>query len=215
MSKGSIRVVDGSSRSSPSLSHAGVRLRERIGVGGDILNLRRNFHEANLVPWLHGHSADPWSSLRFRTAWPRADVPRILPRCVPRSPGVVHDRLRVRRSSVDVCPQAQRGKPRSRSKRCNATRRRACPRRRPPLSPSQSVRSRPGKGNAAGPASHGPKEGVPGPETALRLEFPPGILGHNSILTTQKYLRSLGVEDLQAAHEGLSPLTADRSARTT
>jgi integrase/recombinase XerD len=42
------------------------------------------------------------------------------------------------------------------------------------------------------------------------LEFLRRILGHSSILTTQKYLRSLGVEDLQAAHEGLSPLTAAR-----
>jgi integrase/recombinase XerD len=45
------------------------------------------------------------------------------------------------------------------------------------------------------------------------LEFLRRILGHSSILTTQKYLRSLGVEDLQAAHEGLSPLTVDRGAR--
>jgi integrase/recombinase XerD len=42
------------------------------------------------------------------------------------------------------------------------------------------------------------------------LEFLRRILGHSSILTTQKYLRSLGVEDLQAAHEGLSPLTTAR-----
>ena len=41
------------------------------------------------------------------------------------------------------------------------------------------------------------------------LEFLRRILGHSSILTTQKYLRSLGVEDLQAAHEGLSPLTSE------
>jgi integrase/recombinase XerD len=34
------------------------------------------------------------------------------------------------------------------------------------------------------------------------LEFLRRILGHSSILTTQKYLRSLGVEDLQAAHQG-------------
>ena len=45
------------------------------------------------------------------------------------------------------------------------------------------------------------------------LEFLRRILGHSSILTTQKYLRSLGVEDLQAAHEGLSPLTAERGGR--
>ena len=42
------------------------------------------------------------------------------------------------------------------------------------------------------------------------LEFLRRILGHSSILTTQKYLRSLGVEDLQAAHDGLSPLTVER-----
>jgi integrase/recombinase XerD len=47
------------------------------------------------------------------------------------------------------------------------------------------------------------------------LEFLRRILGHSSILTTQKYLRSLGVEDLQAAHEGLSPLTAERGTRTS
>jgi integrase/recombinase XerD len=45
------------------------------------------------------------------------------------------------------------------------------------------------------------------------LEFLRRILGHSSILTTQKYLRSLGVADLQAAHEGLSPLTAERGGR--
>ena len=45
------------------------------------------------------------------------------------------------------------------------------------------------------------------------LEFLRRILGHSSILTTQKYLRSLGVEDLKAAHEGLSPLTAERGGR--
>jgi len=39
------------------------------------------------------------------------------------------------------------------------------------------------------------------------LEFLRRILGHSSILTTQKYLRSLGVEDLQAVHSGLSLLT--------
>ena len=38
------------------------------------------------------------------------------------------------------------------------------------------------------------------------LEFLRRILGHSSILTTQKYLRSLGVEDLQAVHSGLSLL---------
>jgi integrase/recombinase XerD len=45
------------------------------------------------------------------------------------------------------------------------------------------------------------------------LEFLRRILGHSSILTTQKYLRSLGVEDLQAVHGGLSPLTAERAGR--
>jgi integrase/recombinase XerD len=39
------------------------------------------------------------------------------------------------------------------------------------------------------------------------LEFLRRILGHSSILTTQKYLRSLGVEDLQAVHNGLSLLS--------
>ena len=40
------------------------------------------------------------------------------------------------------------------------------------------------------------------------LEFLRRILGYSSILTTQKYLRSsLGVEDLQAVHNGLSLLT--------
>lgn len=42
------------------------------------------------------------------------------------------------------------------------------------------------------------------------LEFLRRILGHASILTTQKYLRSLGVEDLQVVHNGLSPLSARR-----
>jgi integrase/recombinase XerD len=41
------------------------------------------------------------------------------------------------------------------------------------------------------------------------LEFLRRILGHSSILTTQRYLRSLGVADIQAAHEGLSPLTVE------
>jgi integrase/recombinase XerD len=45
------------------------------------------------------------------------------------------------------------------------------------------------------------------------LEFLRRILGHSSILTTQKYLRSLGVADLQEAHEGLSPLTTDRGRK--
>ena len=39
------------------------------------------------------------------------------------------------------------------------------------------------------------------------LEFLRRILGHSSILTTQKYLRSLGVEDLRAVHNSLSLLT--------
>ncbi|HXJ42490.1 MAG TPA: tyrosine-type recombinase/integrase [Bryobacteraceae bacterium] len=42
------------------------------------------------------------------------------------------------------------------------------------------------------------------------LEFLRRILGHSSILTTQKYLRSLGVEDLQAVHNELSMLSARR-----
>lgn len=33
------------------------------------------------------------------------------------------------------------------------------------------------------------------------------ILGHASVTTTQKYLQSVGVDDLQAVHEKLSPLT--------
>ena len=32
------------------------------------------------------------------------------------------------------------------------------------------------------------------------------ILGHSSVTTTQKYLQSLGIEDLQAAHNKLSLL---------
>lgn len=39
------------------------------------------------------------------------------------------------------------------------------------------------------------------------LEYLRRILGHSSLTTTQKYLRSLGVEDLQAVHSGLSLLT--------
>jgi integrase/recombinase XerD len=42
------------------------------------------------------------------------------------------------------------------------------------------------------------------------LEFLRRILGHSSILTTQKYLKSLGVEDLGAVHNDLSPLSARR-----
>lgn len=38
------------------------------------------------------------------------------------------------------------------------------------------------------------------------LEFLRRILGHTSLSTTQKYLRSLGVEDLQAVHNELSLL---------
>jgi site-specific recombinase XerD len=33
------------------------------------------------------------------------------------------------------------------------------------------------------------------------------ILGHTSVTTTQKYLQSVGVDDLQAVHDKLSPLT--------
>lgn len=39
------------------------------------------------------------------------------------------------------------------------------------------------------------------------LEFLRRILGHSSLITTQKYLKSLGVEDLQAVHSSLSCLT--------
>lgn len=39
------------------------------------------------------------------------------------------------------------------------------------------------------------------------LEFLRRIMGHSSILVTQKYLRSLGVEDLQAVHNKLSLLS--------
>lgn len=42
------------------------------------------------------------------------------------------------------------------------------------------------------------------------LEFLRRILGHSSILTTQKCLRSLGVADLQAVHNNLSMLSATR-----
>jgi integrase/recombinase XerD len=36
------------------------------------------------------------------------------------------------------------------------------------------------------------------------------ILGHSSIKTTELYLKSLGIEDLGAVHNGLSPLSAKR-----
>ncbi len=39
------------------------------------------------------------------------------------------------------------------------------------------------------------------------LEFLRRILGHNSLSTTQKYLKSLGVEDLGLVHNQLSPLS--------
>lgn len=42
------------------------------------------------------------------------------------------------------------------------------------------------------------------------LEFLRRILGHTSLVTTQKYLRSLGVDDLCAVHQGFSPLSARR-----
>lgn len=38
------------------------------------------------------------------------------------------------------------------------------------------------------------------------------ILGHSSVTTTQKYLQSVGVDDLQAVHDRLSPLGV-RAAR--
>jgi site-specific recombinase XerD len=40
------------------------------------------------------------------------------------------------------------------------------------------------------------------------LEYLRRILGHSSLSTTQKYLRSLGVEDLGAVHNQFSPLSA-------
>jgi integrase/recombinase XerD len=36
------------------------------------------------------------------------------------------------------------------------------------------------------------------------------ILGHSSVTTTQKYLQSVGVDDLQAVHDRLSPLSPQR-----
>ena len=36
------------------------------------------------------------------------------------------------------------------------------------------------------------------------------ILGHSSVTTTQKYLQSVGVDDLQAVHDRLSPLAPER-----
>jgi integrase/recombinase XerD len=36
------------------------------------------------------------------------------------------------------------------------------------------------------------------------------IMGHSDISTTQRYLRSLGVDDLQAVHDRLSPLSPER-----
>jgi site-specific recombinase XerD len=36
------------------------------------------------------------------------------------------------------------------------------------------------------------------------------ILGHTSVKTTEKYLQSLGVEDLQAVHDRLTPLNPGR-----
>jgi site-specific recombinase XerD len=36
------------------------------------------------------------------------------------------------------------------------------------------------------------------------------ILGHSSVTTTQKYLQSVGVDDLQAVHDRLSPLAPSR-----
>lgn len=42
------------------------------------------------------------------------------------------------------------------------------------------------------------------------LEYLRRILGHSSLSTTQKYLRSLGVEDLGAVHNQFSPLSARR-----
>lgn len=42
------------------------------------------------------------------------------------------------------------------------------------------------------------------------LEYLRRILGHSSLSTTQKYLRSLGVQDLSEVHSSLSPLSARR-----
>ena len=42
------------------------------------------------------------------------------------------------------------------------------------------------------------------------LEFLRRILGHSSLSTTQKYLNSLGVEDLGAVHQQFSPLSTTR-----
>ena len=42
------------------------------------------------------------------------------------------------------------------------------------------------------------------------LEFLRRCLGHSSLVTTQKYLKSLGVADLGAVHSSLSPLSARR-----
>jgi len=39
------------------------------------------------------------------------------------------------------------------------------------------------------------------------------ILGHTSVKTTERYLQSLGVEDLQAVHDKLSMLTTNRDGR--
>jgi site-specific recombinase XerD len=36
------------------------------------------------------------------------------------------------------------------------------------------------------------------------------ILGHSSVTTTRKYLPSVGVDDLQALHDTLSPLAPKR-----
>jgi site-specific recombinase XerD len=39
------------------------------------------------------------------------------------------------------------------------------------------------------------------------LEYLRRILGHSSVTTTQRYLQSVGVDDLQAVHDKLSPLS--------
>jgi integrase/recombinase XerD len=44
------------------------------------------------------------------------------------------------------------------------------------------------------------------------LYFLQRILGHSSLATTEKYLRSLGVADLQAVHDRLSPLAGRKGA---
>jgi integrase/recombinase XerD len=39
------------------------------------------------------------------------------------------------------------------------------------------------------------------------------LLGHTSVKTTETYLKSVNVDELQAVHDRFSPLTAERGAR--